>query len=1145
MMMQRNNLTLLIKDSQMMQKVLKYLKKKLKSSTESALGLGREIERLENEKASLSAQLAKVFGLAFGKKKELTEKINNKNIEIADAKKKLDSVRTERDNASKSIDSQKNVVERQRQAALSLIGICEREVKDVENRIRDLNGKIAAKEAEIESLLKIEEENRQAEEKARADAEKREAEARKLEEERLKAEAQHMDAESIEEESIIDSSDNESEMDEIDEDDYDEYDEDEFEEDEYYYKQPDDYYYSDFQESIEETIERVSINERFSETKSYGKTKESLDSDFQAGKIVQFGNYRQGRAGEIKPIEWIVVERKGNGVKLLSLKGLETLPYHNEDGNITWGESFLRSWLNGSFFNAAFSDEEMQSILLSDTIAERHPKYSTKPGKDSKDKVFIFNYQEADHLQKFSKMYLSEWAIDNDKLFKNWYGTDDYALWWLRTPGSRATRSCVMGDYISGKDIRTNMGVAVRPAIWVDLNAAFFGGDFATQVVDAEPEISINDLLEILTEKYRTEEKPSTVDEFEKDNSKYSDLLKSLKYSCFRDFGMNYGAFLKERGFLRDKADDIAAFDPSEMISKLQVKYAESESKLRTVEDLINDNPEYEETLKLLIKYCQDKYGDTAARYLRAQGILYTAEDGAAIKQKLAEEKNAEKAAARARERAKVVEKLPVRDAVSANRVVKLFERLEEIYPEHLVFALDSIDDTARETLSKLSKEIGYESPEDMLLAYGYEKISGDEVRAIRSEVIYKPGNEPAVIKPKVDSVLRRLEEYYPNKTIERSIQVDHKRLSQSISGVYQWLGYSNIGDFLSAYGYNCTISYGGGNNGAGRPSTTNQNELIEELRKRSGGNPYPGMKELKEANPDLTGKIRTISNKANELFGMGFSAYLKQEGIIGERPKAAPKEKPEKVAKPKVKSTISRNALPVLEQRFNENTYDMSLQEVIDSLEGLTVKLVNATNYISITGSERSDEVLMIPCGVDAIDARAFVGRKELKKVILSDTVKLIDRKAFEDCDCLEEVVVANSSCKIATDAFIGCNKVRIVIDRTDVIERFLTRISKAERDDYKRCIDVIDACFKTAGGRPEGFWAGVNWKFSFNIGTVLYQTELEPLGGDYEAVDTILESIYSYERVKGTLDYFKDIKTGSEVISKTILLDNQGNIK
>ena len=113
---------------------------------------------------------------------------------------------------------------------------------------------------EIESLLKIEEENRQAEEKARAEAEKREAEARKLEEERLKAEAQHMDAESIEEESIIDSSDNESEMDEIDEDDYDEYDEDEFEEDEYYYKQPDDYYYSDFQESIEETIERVSIN---------------------------------------------------------------------------------------------------------------------------------------------------------------------------------------------------------------------------------------------------------------------------------------------------------------------------------------------------------------------------------------------------------------------------------------------------------------------------------------------------------------------------------------------------------------------------------------------------------------------------------------------------------------------------------------------------------------------------------------------------------------------------------------------------------------------------------------------------------------------------------------------------------------------
>lgn len=53
------------------------------------------------------------------------------------------------------------------------------------------------------------------------------------------------------------------------------------------------------------------------------------------------------------------------------------------------------------------------------------------------------------------------------------------------------------------------------------------------------------------------------------------------------------------------------------------------------------------------------------------------------------------------------------------------------------------------------------------------------------------------------------------------------------------------------------------------------------ELRKRSGGNPYSGFRELKEKNPDLAGKLKTISNKANSLFGMPFVKYLKQEGIV------------------------------------------------------------------------------------------------------------------------------------------------------------------------------------------------------------------------------------------------------------------------
>ena len=130
------------------------------------------------------------------------------------------------------------------------------------------------------------------------------------------------------------------------------------------------------------------------------------------------------------------------------------------------------------------------------------------------------------------------------------------------------------------------------------------------------------------------------------------------------------------------------------------------------------------------------------------------------------------------------------------------FEKLEKYYPEHKVFALDSIDGTLRDKLSKLYKVAGFETVNEFLKAYGFEIISGDEVKKIRSFVLYTPGNEPDVIKSKVESMLKRLNEYYPNKIIPRGMQKDHKSLSQSVSGLYQWLGYDTSRDMLKAYGF-------------------------------------------------------------------------------------------------------------------------------------------------------------------------------------------------------------------------------------------------------------------------------------------------------------------------------------------------------
>lgn len=132
----------------------------------------------------------------------------------------------------------------------------------------------------------------------------------------------------------------------------------------------------------------------------------SVNMDFQKGKIVEFGNYRQGKNGVVKPLQWVVLERKGNGAKLLSLKGIETLPYNVKDGKTSWEKCFLRSWLNTEFYNAAFSSEEAESIILSDVVAVRHPQYLTAPGNDTKDKIFLLNYQEAENVGKRWKKHI-------------------------------------------------------------------------------------------------------------------------------------------------------------------------------------------------------------------------------------------------------------------------------------------------------------------------------------------------------------------------------------------------------------------------------------------------------------------------------------------------------------------------------------------------------------------------------------------------------------------------------------------------------------------------------------------------------------------------------------------------------------------
>ena len=59
-------------------------------------------------------------------------------------------------------------------------------------------------------------------------------------------------------------------------------------------------------------------------------------------------------------------------------------------------KSCLRSWLNNTFLNAAFSAEEQKQILITTVTTDKNPSYSTNPGNNTSDKLFLLSITEAD-----------------------------------------------------------------------------------------------------------------------------------------------------------------------------------------------------------------------------------------------------------------------------------------------------------------------------------------------------------------------------------------------------------------------------------------------------------------------------------------------------------------------------------------------------------------------------------------------------------------------------------------------------------------------------------------------------------------------------------------------------------------------------
>ena len=201
------------------------------------------------------------------------------------------------------------------------------------------------------------------------------------------------------------------------------------------------------------------------------------------GSIVHFGRYPQTAAGtDMTPIEWIVLDVRGNKALLLSRYGLDVKPYHLKYQTVTWEQCTLRSWLNGEFLLRAFTTREQTAILVTIVNNDRSQGFSgwfSSGGDNTQNRIFLLSYAEANKYFHVThddnvraRLQPTAYALKEGA----WTNSDfKTAWWWLRSPGTDQYYAAIVNSagFLYDKFVDTDNG-CVRPAMWVDLNSDIF-----------------------------------------------------------------------------------------------------------------------------------------------------------------------------------------------------------------------------------------------------------------------------------------------------------------------------------------------------------------------------------------------------------------------------------------------------------------------------------------------------------------------------------------------------------------------------------------------------------------------------------------------------------------------------------------------
>lgn len=196
----------------------------------------------------------------------------------------------------------------------------------------------------------------------------------------------------------------------------------------------------------------------------------------EVGDIITFGAYEQDNnfSNGKEEIEWIVLEKTSSRIFVISRYALDHQSFHTSLTAVTWENCYLRQWLNDSFLNTAFTEQERAMIPTVTVSADWNPMYNNHPGNSTQDRIYILSTSEAEHYFPFASdriCYATKYTESNSNVWVN--GSIGSVWWWLRTPGENQTDATTVNtdgriDFSDGQ-VNSVTGT-VRPVLWINIS---------------------------------------------------------------------------------------------------------------------------------------------------------------------------------------------------------------------------------------------------------------------------------------------------------------------------------------------------------------------------------------------------------------------------------------------------------------------------------------------------------------------------------------------------------------------------------------------------------------------------------------------------------------------------------------------------